>query len=65
VIMQPIIKFIQEWFKMPIFVETIGIFAGFMIFITGVIWKNTRERKIGLVVMGLCLFSGIIMIILG
>ncbi len=57
---QSILHFLHEWLRRPSWIPSVGMIAGFLLFLVGVIWKVPRERKLGLAAMGLFLFLGII-----
>jgi hypothetical protein len=62
---QSILRFLFEWFKRPSWLASIGIVAGFLLFLVGIIWRVPRERKIGLFVMGLCIVAGVLLYYFG
>ncbi len=61
---QSILHFLTEWLRVS-WIPTVGMIAGLLLYLVGVIWKVPRERKIGLAVIGLCLFGGIILYFYG
>lgn len=61
---QSILHFLYEWLRVS-WIPSVGMIAGFLLYLVGVIWKVPRERKVGLAVMGLCLIGGIILYFYG
>ena len=59
--LQSISYFFYEWFKRPSWVASVGMLAGFLLFLVGVIWKVPHERILGSVTIGLCLLIAIIL----
>ena len=56
---------LSEWFKGRTVLANIGMTLGLLLFIMGVLWKNSRYRWMGLVVVGLSLIAGIVQFIYG
>lgn len=58
---QFILQTIQELMERPWWAAIAGIGAGFLLFSAGMIWKKPRDRKRGLLVMGLCIIAGVLL----
>lgn len=58
---QSILQFLKEWMMRPSWVASVGIVAGLVLFMAGVIWKKPRDKKRGLLVIGLCIVAGVLL----
>jgi hypothetical protein len=56
---QTTIDFLHDWFSRPSsWVATIGMLAGFLLFLLGIATDNSRDKKLGLAVIALCSIAG-------
>lgn len=62
---QSILLFLQEWFRKPSWAPSLTIFGGFLLILTGIIWKRKRDIKLGLIGVGAGLIAGILLYIYG
>jgi len=62
---QLILHFLSEWLRRPTGLANIGMVLGLLLFLVGVIWKNPRQRVLGLATIGLSLIVGIVEYIYG
>ncbi len=62
---QSILHFLYEWLRRPSWVPSVGMVGGFLLFLVGIIWKVPRERRLGIVVMGVCLIAAILLYFYG
>jgi hypothetical protein len=44
---------------------SLAIIGGFLLYLIGIIWKNPRDRKLGLVAMGVGLIAGVLLYFYG
>ncbi len=59
------LQFCSEWLSRPSGVTTIGIVAGLVLYLVGIIWRVRRDRQIGLLVVAICLVAGVVAYFLG
>ena len=62
---QSLLLLLHEWLRRPSWVAIVGFAGGFFLFLIGVIWKVPCDRKLGLVVMGLCIIAGTLLFFYG
>jgi|WetSurMetagenome_2_1015567.scaffolds.fasta_scaffold121913_2 hypothetical protein len=63
---QLITNFLHVWFSRPAsWVATIGILSGFLLFLLGMLTNVSRDKKLGLTVIGLSTVAGILLFFYG